>query len=318
MGLFLNWFRKKETNEGEKEDISLKYNYPLRTISYDLPINEPKPIIVSKGIYYNKIDILGKKRNRTETKNAKTNEQKIYKKNINTENNINNKSISLKEENSKEKENIEKEKEKKFLNISYEIITRKIKEEKMKIDEKNFKDNKAYIEKFFKDLKDENEKKYEKISEKYDEIFQRNNILFEQLKNHLNIEKLNIHVNKKYSYECLTNNLYVKGIQGIDQLSIQLNIKNNGDLDWPEDNIYLICDKEKSDILAEDVQLISLKSQMTYSIYAVFNFLNLIPPGKYNSYLNFNINGKNYGRELKLIVEIMNPSNMDPPPPRRI
>ena len=109
-----------------------------------------------------------------------------------------------------------------------------------------------------------------------------------------------------YSLMCLTKNLVVKGYEGVDELTIQLNIKNNGNNDWPEKgNIFLICNEKKSDIIAEDIQLIPLKRQKVYSINVIINYISSFPAGIYNTYLDFNVDGKNYGRDIKIIVEIL-------------
>ena len=112
-----------------------------------------------------------------------------------------------------------------------------------------------------------------------------------------------------YSMECLLKNFNVKGYQGTDQLSIKLFIRNNGKKDWPKDSVYLLCQKEKSDIFAEDMELNALKCKMISSINIEFKFLNLVLPGKYNCYLMLNVNGKNYGNEIKIEVEILKKEN---------
>ena len=37
----------------------------------------------------------------------------------------------------------------------------------------------------------------------------------------------------------------------------------------------------------------------------VYKYLNNLKPGIYNSYINLNINGKNYGKPMKIKVEIL-------------
>lgn len=301
---------KKENNIKNSDLPKNKNNINIldRVISENCPIDDQNPIILSKGIYFNKFNCLEKKRNRDAKKSKlpKIKEQKLKK------NNDKNKKILIKENN---KENIEKkqikgkEEKEDFLSISDKIIKSNIEKNKIH-NEQNLKDNKEYIENCLKIIQIKDEKKYEQISKQYDKILRENNIFFEKIKNVINSYNSNIEGNNNtYSYECLTNNLYVKGIEGINQLSIILNIKNNGIFDWPQDNIFLLCDKEKSDIIAEDIQLISLKSQMAYSVNLIFKYLNLVFPGKHNSYLNLNINGKKYGKELKIVVEIIKKGN---------
>jgi hemerythrin-like domain-containing protein len=294
MGAFSISYKNKENYSIIKDNYLKNDEYPPREISYEFPLDDPNPIMLAKDIYFNKINILGRKRNRADT---------IKENNKNEKHNLDNKSIILKEENIYADMGIKNGKSQTKIIDDSLIMTEKIKEDKNKNNEKYNKDNKDYIENCLKHIKEENEK-FEEMNEKYDKKL-KNNILHERFKITFNSEKNNTDENIIYSYECLTNNLYVKGTEGIEQLSVLLNIKNNGNFDWLGENINLICDKEKSDILAEDIQLIPLKSQMTYSAYAIFNYLNLVPPGKYYSYINFNINGKNYGRELKIIIEII-------------
>ena len=120
----------------------------------------------------------------------------------------------------------------------------------------------------------------------------------ENIKNIINQEDL-------YSYECLTENLYIKGIRGIDQLFIDINIKNNGKLNWPNENIFLRNDKEKSTIIADEIKIIPLMSGWVSKERIVFKYLNNLIPNIYYSYINLNINGKNYGKPIKIKVEII-------------
>ena len=137
-----------------------------------------------------------------------------------------------------------------------------------------------------------------------------NNIIKLQNKNNIDIkgkENVNKIINQEdsYSYECLTDNLYVSGIRGIDQLFINIRIKNNGNADWPKENIFLRNDIEKSLIIADEIKLVSLMSGWETEERIVYKCLNNLKPGIYNSYINLNINGKNYGKPMKIKVEIL-------------
>ena len=137
-----------------------------------------------------------------------------------------------------------------------------------------------------------------------------NNIIKLQIKNNLDNkgkENINKIINQEdlYSYECLNNNLYIKGMRGIDQLFINIRIKNNGKSDWPKENIYLKNDLKKSQIIADEIKLISLMSGWESEEKIVYKYLNNLKPGLYYSYINLNINGKNYGKPMEIKVEIL-------------
>ena len=129
-----------------------------------------------------------------------------------------------------------------------------------------------------------------------------NNKVKEKINN--NLIKEDIIQEEEFSYECLTKELYVKGIQGVDHLSIDIKIQNNGK-DWPKDNIFLKNDIEKSQIGADEIKIISLLSGWHTTERIVFKYLNKVKPGIYYSYINLSINGKNYGKPIIIKVEIL-------------
>jgi hypothetical protein len=290
----------ENSKENEEQKEEKKLVSPIRVISNKYPLNEKNPIILSRNLYYIKKDekILNRKHSR---ENAENNN-----KNFNKEKNIN--KIVKKEDDDK----IILNKENDILMKWDKMINNKI-EENIKENENNLLINKEDINKCISDLKSENEKKYESISKKYDEVLSENNILYTKMKSLLNEDDIQNEETKEdsYSMECLLKNFNVKGYQGTDQLSIKLFIRNNGKKDWPKDCVYLLCQKEKSDIFAEDMELTALKCKMISSINIEFKFLNLVLPGKYNCYLMLNVNGKNYGNEIKIEVEILKKENKE-------
>ena len=110
---------------------------------------------------------------------------------------------------------------------------------------------------------------------------------------------------EQYSYECLNENLYVRGVKGIKELSIDVNIKNNGKLDWPKEDIFLKSDDKNSQISSKLIKIISLKTGSISEERIVFNNLDKISPGLYKSYIYLNINGKNYGNPMIIDIEIL-------------
>ena len=117
--------------------------------------------------------------------------------------------------------------------------------------------------------------------------------------------EININQEESYSFSYEPENPIIQGIQGINQLSIDLDIKNDGKLDWPKGNIFLMPNKEKSQIMPDEIKIISLRSGWVSKERIVFKYLNNLPPGIYHSYIDLNICGKNYGKQITIKVEIL-------------
>ena len=108
-----------------------------------------------------------------------------------------------------------------------------------------------------------------------------------------------------YSYECLTESLYVRGVKGIKELFIDIVINNNGKLDWPKDDIFLKSDDKYSQIPSKEIKIISLKTGWESEERIVFNNLEDKLPGIYKSYIYLNINGRKYGKPMIIEIEIL-------------
>lgn len=108
-----------------------------------------------------------------------------------------------------------------------------------------------------------------------------------------------------YSYECLTESLYVRGVKGIKELFIDIVINNNGKLDWPKDDIFLKSDDKYSQIPSKEIKIISLKTGWESEERIVFNNLENKLPGIYKSYIYLNINGRKYGKPMIIEIEIL-------------
>ena len=326
MGNYFPFFKEdnkqnKKTDK-EKEESKKPSEKPLITLSKRYPIEENNPIFMSNNLYLSKTAILGHKRLRLDNSD-------IQNKNIEKKKKI---KIEKKEEKD-EKELIEKDKAKNNLelkevpSIKLEIVEHK----KMKIEtletQQNFREaysNLSSIQNKMNEIdnqtnfslnKIDNNKK--SIKEKFFEKLESNKynsfMLLADDKNNKKEEEnndnnINDEINKEeenYSFQCLDNNLYVQGKEGTEQLSIDITLENNGSTDWPKDNIFLRNNKNLSEISAEDIQIVSLKSGMVTKERIVFKYLQNFLPGKYNSYINLNINGKNYGNPIIITVEIL-------------
>ena len=85
---------------------------------------------------------------------------------------------------------------------------------------------------------------------------------------------------------------------------IQLNLKNNCELTWPEKESKLICDKE-SIIFFDDIILPSLKAGCNASIPIKLEIPAMLPLNDYKIEMNFNVKGKNYCKPIILNVKIV-------------
>ena len=111
--------------------------------------------------------------------------------------------------------------------------------------------------------------------------------------------KINNYDKDIYSYELLNKkeDVYICNTSKIKIIS--LIFKNNCKLTWPEGQTKLICDKNKSLIDFDDITLPPLKTgQYEENIKIELHIPGDLPFGTYKIYMNFNVNGKNYGEEI--------------------
>ena len=109
----------------------------------------------------------------------------------------------------------------------------------------------------------------------------------------------------KYSYECINIlNLSTSIYEGTNEAKIEIILKNNGDMTWPEGS-KLIVDN-KSDLRAYEIILKPQKPGEQQSYNANFGDLKNIKSGEYKSYLTFENNGNVFSGEkltLKIIIK---------------
>ena len=175
-----------------------------------------------------------------------------------------------------------------------------IKKEKEEGNNKYYKnDNNSYINKneiiINTDIK---EKKSEKLHNSMNNNYN-NNII----ESRINLKKSADFNN--YSYECLTKELEFSVYQGTKNAKFNLNLKNNGDYPWPKENSFLICDAHLSDKIVEKIELEPLNPGYEYFASVYFDDLDELGPGKYNTYLDFNVKNKNFGEKILIILEIL-------------
>ena len=107
-----------------------------------------------------------------------------------------------------------------------------------------------------------------------------------------------------YSYNCLTNNLDFIISKGTKQFIFTMELENNGKDTWPENKTTLSTDISISTITMKDIILEPLKPGLKTSINVIFNDIDMFQPGKYYSYLIFQVDGKKYGNKILVNIEV--------------
>jgi hypothetical protein len=110
---------------------------------------------------------------------------------------------------------------------------------------------------------------------------------------------------KEYSFECINKNHLNREIfEGEKEIKINIMMKNNKNITWPENNTKLVFDFN-SNFVQNDINLLPQKFNEMKNYEIVINDLGEYPPGDYNVYLRFEVNGEQYGEriEIKLVIK---------------
>jgi len=107
-----------------------------------------------------------------------------------------------------------------------------------------------------------------------------------------------------YSYTCtndynLSSYIYEKS----ESTKIKVEIENNGSMTWPENKAELKFESD-SQIKGDNVILNPQKPNEINSYDIQFNNLSQYKEGRYESYIKFYINKKNYGKKMVLNISI--------------
>jgi len=87
-----------------------------------------------------------------------------------------------------------------------------------------------------------------------------------------------------------------------DDNIVYIRFKNNGLLNWPENDTKLICNKKKSPFFFNETKLPPLKIGEDVNIRLDMIIPNGLEWKTYKIYLNFNVKGKNYGDEIMVYM----------------
>ena len=113
-----------------------------------------------------------------------------------------------------------------------------------------------------------------------------------------------------YSYKCLSPDIKKVIYNGKYETNVRIIIQNDSSYKWPQ-NTKFIWDKNKSQLLTEDIQVKSLspKEQMTLDI--PFKDLQNLNSGEYKTFFDFNVEGHNYGNQLCVFVVVKQENEKD-------
>ena len=137
-------------------------------------------------------------------------------------------------------------------------------------------------------------------------------LIFILKKEHNFNKKMNEDEEKKhYSYELLNKNQLNREImEGEKEIKINIMMKNNKNITWPENNTKLVFDFN-SNFVKNDINLLPQKLNEIKDYEIVINDLEEYPPGDYNVYLRFEVNGEQYGERIEINIVIKEKQNDD-------
>ena len=116
---------------------------------------------------------------------------------------------------------------------------------------------------------------------------------------------------KHYSYELVNkNHLNREIMEGENEIKINIMMKNNKNITWPENYTKLVFDFN-SNIVQNDINLLPQKFNEIKNYEIVINELGDYPPGNYNIYLRFEVYGEQYGEEIEINFVIKEKQNDD-------
>ena len=106
--------------------------------------------------------------------------------------------------------------------------------------------------------------------------------------NHISINDFN-----NYSFKCLTKNLNFTIKIGTSEAIFKIICENDGEFPWAKNKTILSTDKSKSNIKIQDILMEPLNPRSKCTFDVKFRNLGHLQEGKYYSYLDFKVEGKN-------------------------
>ena len=108
----------------------------------------------------------------------------------------------------------------------------------------------------------------------------------------------------KYSYKLLTDNMNFAIQKGIEEGIFEIEIENNGSSPWPQNKAFLVIDNNKSNLNIQNIELEPLKPGEMSSVKILLNHMDKYKPGKYYIHLDFLVDGKKYGGNILINIEV--------------
>ena len=162
------------------------------------------------------------------------------------------------------------------------------------------------------DNKKINQKDKEKDNQKHNnqKHNQKDNILKNNINKNINVEKKVNNKNKEYSYECINIISLISYIyEGTNETVFDIILKNNGNDNWPEGLTKLIFDKKNSHFIGDNIVLSPQVPGEEKKYKIIVKDTGRDEPGQYKSFLNFNVNDKNFGEKITLRINIKEEKN---------
>lgn len=122
----------------------------------------------------------------------------------------------------------------------------------------------------------------------------------DEIKNDINSEN----EFNNYSFNCLTKELDLVASKGTKQVVFKLELENNRKFPWPKNKTTLSNDLTKSIIQMKEIVLEPLNPGEITSVNVMLNEMDKFKAGEYYCYLDFKVNGKNYGNNIAITIKI--------------
>ena len=122
----------------------------------------------------------------------------------------------------------------------------------------------------------------------------------DEIKNDIN----SINEFNNYSFNCLTKDLDLVASKGTKQVVFTLELENNGKFPWSKNKTTLSSDLTKSIIQMKEIVLEPLNPGEMTSVNVMLNEMDKFKAGEYYCYLDFKVDGKNYGNNIVIKIKI--------------
>ena len=181
--------------------------------------------------------------------------------------------------------------------IKKKLSSKSMKKEKY-ADENDLKENENQEQNDIgKNINSEKKNYMDNQNDNNNEIYQSKK---DEIKNDINSEN----EFNNYSFNCLTKELDLVASKGTKQVVFTLELENNGKFPWPKNKTTLSNDLTKSIIQMKEIVLKPLNPGEITSVNVMLNEIDKFKAGEYYCYLDFKVDGKNYGNNIVIKIKI--------------